>query len=520
MIIRFPQCNEHTGAPVSRAGTGTLVRRAVLPLVLACSALATCWPTHAAPAAAPADGTGTRGLVLRVIVNKRPGIGAVDPGIRTGHPVLKEYRLTNKGGADLHDVRVVDPGMKGARITCAGGSDRVRLLPGLTSTTCTAEGGARKGRRIAQATAAGRIPSLNAPVRATARSGYSGVGGTLTLSQRATIAAPAKPGDPARVTLKYALVNTGNLPVHSVSITDRRLAPKGVRCAEGTSVLRRVAPGQSVRCTARLRLDPGEQVSEGFAEGSDRTSTLDRKGRLIGAPMLRAHSMLRFGVPYQGAVVDPVPMPLGVEAGPEPDAADDEPAPGTPVPGQTTTDDPGVAAGVDPGEIPSTGYDDVPDVVPGFLPGELPAGYLPGIPSTHPSGTQVPGELPAFSLLPPGHHFSDPALPGTHTDAPGSRSTPGTSGAHDGPHQTGAAHPSASHDPARSTQVPDPYDHGAATATLEPGTALPRGASELGWFGIPRNTFLIGAVLLGASAVAGAALFLRRRGSGPDDLAF
>ncbi|MET8980799.1 hypothetical protein ABZX85_34875 [Streptomyces sp. NPDC004539] len=522
MIIRFPQRDEHTGGPAPQAVAGTLVRRAVLPLVLACTALSTCWPTHAAPAVAPADGTGTKGLVLRVIVNKRPGTGAVDPGIRTGHPVLKEYRLTNKGGADLHDVRVSDPGMKGARIVCAGGADRVRLLPGLTSTTCTAEGGAQKGRRVAQATAAGRIPSLNAPVRASARSGYAGVGGTLTLSQRATVSAPAGPGDPARVDVRYALVNTGNLPVHGVRITDRHLAPSGVSCAEGTSVLRRVAPGQTVRCTARLRLDPGEQISEGLAEGSDRRSTLDRKGRLIGAPVLRARSTLRFGVPYQGAedVVTPVPMPLGAQVGPEPGIADDEaPALGTTVPGQTSANAPVTAQDVVPGEVPAAGYDELPAVVPGFLPGVVPGGYLPGIPSTHPSGTHVPGELPAFSLLPPGHHYSDPSVPGGHTH-PGTGSTPGTSGVHQGGTQPPGSRPSASHDAARSTRVPDPYDYGAAEASPDAGSTAPKGASNLGWFGIPRNTFLVGAVLLGASAVTGAALFLRRRKGGPDDLGF
>ncbi|WP_416970555.1 hypothetical protein [Streptomyces sp. 4F14] len=514
MIIRFPRYDGHTVAPAPRATATALVRRTVLPLVLACTALSTCWPTHAAPAAAPADGTGTRGLVLRVIVNQRPGTGAVDPGIRTGHPVLKEYRLTNKGGADLHDVRIYDPGMKGARITCAGGGDKVRLLPGLTSTTCRAQGGAQKGRRIAQATAAGRIPSLNAPVRATARSGYAGVGGTLVLSQRATVATPAGPGEPARVTLKYALVNTGNLPVHGVRITDRSLAPRGVTCAEGTSVLRRVAPGGTAHCTVRLRLDPGSQVSDGLAEGSDRTSTLDRKGRLIGAPMLRARSSLRFGVPFEqsaGEVVTPVPMPLGAEVGPE-TAEDDVPAPGAQ---EMSGDSAALAAGIEPGtapgEVPPTGYDGVPVVVPGFLPGEVPGGYLPGIPSTHPSGVQVPGDLPAFSLIPPGHQH--PNDPGSHHTPSGTSTAPG-SGAH-----PAGSHPPASHDPARSTRVPDPYDHGA-TASLDPDSDAPKGASSLGWFGIPRNTFLLGAVLLGASAVTGAALFLRRRRSGPDDIAF
>lgn len=479
MIIRPHQRTEHPGRPTA----GALARRTVVRLVVLCAALGVCWPAPAAGlsgAVVPADGTGKRGLQLRVIVNKHEGVGAVSPGIRTGHPVVKEYRLVNKGGADIHDIRVDDPGMKGARIVCPGGasgpsgSGRLRLLPGLASATCTAEGHAEKGARIAHATAVGTIPYLHSPVRATARSGYAGVGGTLTLRQLAEVTDPATSHSPARVDVRYALTNTGNLHVHGARITDRRLAPHGVNCAEGATTLRRIAPGQTVHCTAKLRLPPGSHVSEGLAEGSDRTRTLDRKGKLLDPPVLRARSTLRFGVaeaPVEPStalnIPTPVPMAVGPDQGVPPEVGSDE-LPDRPQGQVPDRPEPGKPVGENPGDHPEPPL--------GFLPGEYPPGYdtpwnsEPGKPSghhhpTHPSDHgHVPGEVPPLSLRP-------------------------------------------SHDP----NSRDPYGSGTASEQTSPTGTSPKGAAELGWFGMSDQTLYIGAGLLGVAAIAGTALVRRSR---------
>ncbi|MFD0395676.1 hypothetical protein ACFQ3Z_40975 [Streptomyces nogalater] len=123
----------------------------MLPLLMAVSA--------GAVDRAVADGAGTHGLALEVTVNTRPGTGATRPGIRVGRPLVKTYRLINRTGADLYDVRVSDPGLPGAVIRCPGGGDHLRMLRGLDSATCTAWSTAREGTWIADVTAVGRVPS-------------------------------------------------------------------------------------------------------------------------------------------------------------------------------------------------------------------------------------------------------------------------------------------------------------------------------------------------------------------------
>ncbi|MEU1026664.1 hypothetical protein ABZ366_32260, partial [Streptomyces sp. NPDC005904] len=139
---------------------------------------------------ATADGAGNGGLALHVHINSRPGTGALRPGIRVGDPVHAVYRLINRTGADLYDVRVSDPGLPpGTAVTC-GGRPTVRMLRGLSSTTCTARTRALPGVRVNDVTAVGRVPSLNTPSRARTRAGYRGVGGVLTLTQTAAVTEP------------------------------------------------------------------------------------------------------------------------------------------------------------------------------------------------------------------------------------------------------------------------------------------------------------------------------------------
>ncbi|WP_306323912.1 hypothetical protein, partial [Streptomyces sp. CC224E] len=236
-----------------------------------------CWP---AAGTAVADGAGTHGLALDVTVNTRPGTGATRPGIRSGDEVVVSYRLTNKGSADLRDVRVRDPSMPGARIRCPGGADHVPLLTGLRSARCTATGTARTGTWVGEVRATGRQPYLRADVRATARSGYAGVGAGLTLDQSARVAGPER----ARVT--YTVANPGNRPLRDIRVTDPGLAPDRVDCADGRPVVPRLAPGATAECTAEVRRGPGTYTGRGLAEGSDGIRTIGAGGEEVAAPRL------------------------------------------------------------------------------------------------------------------------------------------------------------------------------------------------------------------------------------------
>ncbi|WP_327657421.1 hypothetical protein [Streptomyces sp. NBC_00483] len=159
-------------------------------------------------------------------------------------------------GADLYDVRVRDPALPGARIRCPGGRDRVRLLTGLHSVRCTATGAARPGTWIGKADATGRQAYLRATARASARSGYAGVGAALALAETVRVAGPG------RVLVRYAVTNTGNRPVHDVRLTDPALtaATDRIDCVAGRPVVARLAPRESA-WTRQVRKRAGGSAS-------------------------------------------------------------------------------------------------------------------------------------------------------------------------------------------------------------------------------------------------------------------
>ncbi|WP_030607737.1 hypothetical protein, partial [Streptomyces achromogenes] len=254
----------------------------MLPLLMAVSA--------GAVDRAVADGAGTHGLALEVTVNTRPGTEPTRPGIRVGHPLVKTYRLINRTGADLYDVRVSDPGLPDAVIRCPGGGDRIRMLRGLDSATCTARSTAREGTWIADVTAVGRVPSLGYESRASARSGYAGVGGRLSLTETVTTGGEVPDGVLllGRATVFYDVTNTGNRTVYDLRFTDPVLQPPAIVCATGDDTVPSLEPGVTARCVATVERFPGEYLSEGHVKGTDRLTTLRPDGCPEWPPKLKA----------------------------------------------------------------------------------------------------------------------------------------------------------------------------------------------------------------------------------------
>lgn len=278
---------DHSGVMIGQhrgAGYGSRLAEALLV-----SSLLTPLVSAALGGRAAADGAEGNGLVLRVSVNSRPGVGALSPGIRVGDPVLKTYRLVNRKGTDLYDVRVDDPSLPGVAIRCPDG-DRVRMLRGLSSATCTAMTTARSGVWAAEALASGRIPYLHTEARARARSGYAGVGGTLALSESVRVTGQ-------EATIRYVVTNTGNRPVHDVRVSDPLVAATVIDCAGGRPVVARLDPGRPALCRVVIRRGPGAYISQGVAEGSDRLTTLGRSGASVAPPKLIARAATRFVVP-------------------------------------------------------------------------------------------------------------------------------------------------------------------------------------------------------------------------------
>ncbi|MFI8932207.1 hypothetical protein ACIG3E_31625 [Streptomyces sp. NPDC053474] len=342
------------------------VRRCVTAF-LAASLLA------ALPGAGPAaaDGPSENGLVLQVTVNTLPGLAALRPGIRVGDPVVKTYRLINRSGAGLYGVRVSDPGLPGTAIRCPGGGDRVRVLRGLSSTRCTAETRARPGTWAHDVRASGSIPSLPATVRAQARSGYTGVGGRLALSETVTVKGQ-------QATLRYTVRNPGNRVVHSIRISDPAAPADAIDCGGHRPVVPALHPGRSALCSAVVQRGPGTYTGRGRAQGSDRIRTIGRRGHTVPPAGLTADASVRFVIPR------PPPAPPKAPGRPRPAPKPVKPpAPAPPAP-------PPALAGPPPAGVP------------------LPLAVLPvppgvAVPPLPPVGIAAPGVVPeGEAAAPPG----------------------------------------------------------------------------------------------------------------------
>ncbi|MFC9384938.1 hypothetical protein [Streptomyces venezuelae] len=276
-------------------------------LVLLC--LLPCLPPAAT--AAPAGGAGDGALRVTVTVNGRRNSGTHPPALRAGGPVVTRYRLVNRGEAHLYGLRILDPSAPGGTVRCPR-----RPLPALGELECVARFRAAPGAHRGTVRAEGSIPSLRRLVTATARAGYSGVAGALRLTERVTVAPPARrTAAPGRLralrptgtaTVTYTVTNLGNRPLHAVRVDDPAL---GLRAGSGTGAGAAVdcggrpgtvpvlAPGASARCTATVRRPPGTHRSTGLASGTDRVTTYGPGGARVPAPTLVARSSAVFTLP-------------------------------------------------------------------------------------------------------------------------------------------------------------------------------------------------------------------------------
>ncbi|MFD6758032.1 hypothetical protein [Streptomyces roseolus] len=408
---------------VVRVGAGALAGALVGVLALPCLVLpggGTAW----------ADGAGSKGLRLSVVVNGREG-GERPVPVRAGAEVVKRYRLVNGGGADLHAVRIGDPGLPpGVVPRCPR-----RILVGLASMECTARFRALPGPHGATVRAEGAIPSLGLTARASDRGGYAGVASSLVLHERVSVAAPrsgagragraaAAPTAPTgRAALTYTVSNPGDHALYDVRLTDPalRLSGRELDCGGRAGTVPLLAPGASARCTATVRRPPGVHRSTGVATGTDRVTTYAPDGRRLAAPPLTARAGASFTVP------EPAPAPAATPA---------------PVREAPSAGRGGSAAAGAPGALGAAG-------APGAA-GALGAVGAPGAPGAA-AAAPVP---PLTGVLPLGPPGTD-ALPG-----PGEAAAPGDAGAGEG---AGAAGVGAG---------------AAAGAGAGPGTGAGAGAGE------------------------------------------
>ncbi|GAA0593432.1 hypothetical protein [Streptomyces crystallinus] len=410
---------------------------------------------------ARAGGVGEHGLQLTVTVNTRPGLGALQPGIRVGAPVVKVYRLTNRSGADLSSVRLADPDVPPSTIDC-GGSAQPGHLRALSSTVCTARFPAVPGLHIGWTVASGTVPSLAMGMKASARSGYTGVGGRLSLAESSRLTSFTE------AEVRYVLTNPGNRAVYDIQLTDPVLAPGRIDCG-GRAGVPELSPGMTVTCTAQVGRPPGTYHSAGTAGGSDWTVTLGPAGGDEGPPVLTAHADTSFtllpppampppllpgpqasGPRVPGSVsprprgapsaqrsptvpgaarpaapaVPAVPFPfprslvLGGTATPlgQPPAAPGAPAPGAPL-GAAAPPSLFTAPLTAPGPVPPPGalapaVPPVPLAPPGIAAVPPGPGAPPGVPPAPPAAPpDLPGAPPGAAAVPPAIPAVPPAAP-------------------------------------------------------------------------------------------------------------
>ncbi|MDV9190456.1 hypothetical protein R6L23_19925, partial [Streptomyces sp. SR27] len=169
---------------------------------------------------ARAGGVGDGALTVSVSVNGRDHSGVRPPDLRVGGPVVKRYRLVNRSEADLYGVRIADPEVPSGAVRCPA-----RQLPALGELECVARFSAVSGTHRGTVRAEGSVPSLRRVLTATARAGYTGVGGALRLTERIAVGPPGL----GTATITYTVANDGNRPLHAVRVSDTALGLPAVQ---------------------------------------------------------------------------------------------------------------------------------------------------------------------------------------------------------------------------------------------------------------------------------------------------
>lgn len=391
------------------------------------------WSPASWTSRAVADGVGPRALDLSVTVNTRPGREAERTGVRVGDVVVKEYRLTNRSGADLHRVTVTDPAVPEAALHCPEGQGFG--MRGLTTVTCVSRVSAAPGVQTATVVARGEIPSLGMETLASADAGYQGVAGALALDVAVNTAAEPLP------VVQYTITNQGNSTVYDVQLTDQALGQSPVVCDGQPAPPQALAPGAAVVCTATVAgLQPGVYPSTPEVRGSDFLSTLGSTGGLVAAPPLVAGAAPLLTAPAGPSAAPPAPaVPAvpgaaaavpgavpGTAAEAAPGAAATAAPGATPAAPEAAVTAPGTAAAV-PGIPPGTAVEAAPEAVPGTTPETLPEATPEAVPEATPEATAeaapeatsetapeaAPGPTPAPA---PGAAGAAPA-PGSSDDA-------------------------------------------------------------------------------------------------------
>ena len=171
-----------------------------------------------------------------------------------GQKVTYSFAVTNSGNVSVSSIAVAD-----TQAAPAGALDAAPTCPATTlapgaSTTCTAtytvtQADLNNGTIKDTATATG-APSTGGSVTSNTASATVNVTSApaLTLTKSPSPATVSAVGQ--KVTYSFAVTNSGNVSVSSLSVTDTQTAPAGALDAAPTCPTTTLAPGASATCTA------------------------------------------------------------------------------------------------------------------------------------------------------------------------------------------------------------------------------------------------------------------------------
>ena len=251
-------------------------------------------------------GVGPHPLTLSVSTDTLPGTSAARYRVPSAAPVTIRYSVHNSSEAEMLDVRITDPQVPAARISCPGGGSR---LAALSTMQCTATIPAADGAHLRTVRATGTVYWFGTPASATASTGYVGYNAGLSVQELVAgtgtgPATPAKPVVGSPVQLSYQITNTGDVPLTSLTLRSTLAsASAGPEQSSGaqsaaaqgncpTAASSQVLPpGGHLICTALANAGAGLHVDAAVASAVPQLTVVRGDGALIAPAQVSASAL-------------------------------------------------------------------------------------------------------------------------------------------------------------------------------------------------------------------------------------
>lgn len=269
---------------MGKALTLTTTMALTLGAALASSAAG---PFASAETVVRTGGVGPHPLSLSVSTDTMPGTSATRYRVPSAAPVIVRYSVHNSSEAEMLNVRITDPQVPAASISCPGGSK----LAALSTMQCTATLPATDGAHLRTVRATGTVYWFGTQTSATASTGYVGYNAGLSVQELVAgtgtgPSTPAKPVVGSPVQLRYQITNTGDVPL--TGLTLRAAAQGNCPTAASNQVL---PPGGHLTCTALANASAGLHMDAAVASASPQLTVLRGDGALTAPPQVSASAL-------------------------------------------------------------------------------------------------------------------------------------------------------------------------------------------------------------------------------------